>query len=185
MLGAGLFLLARRNRDKSLMLQNVDRYIQQNLWGRFNRAKQRSEERQRARREQMQRRMSQRRGGPQLVLRLPQIGLRFPNMVDRYLLKAFFRVFGIAVLSGLAVYLAADITENVEDILQNEVSSQIVFAYYQYKSFSIIYEIMPLIVLITTLTTFGLLSRTNELTALKASGVSVFRLAMLTTAATT
>ena len=31
---AGLFLLARKNRDKSLLLANVDRFIQERIWGR-------------------------------------------------------------------------------------------------------------------------------------------------------
>ncbi|MCG8463108.1 MAG: LPS export ABC transporter permease LptF [Holophagales bacterium] len=179
MLLAGLFLLGRRNRDKSLVLQNVDRLIQEHLWSRLRKAQRSREERQRQRQErtaELRRRTGP--GRPQLVLRLPEMRLRFPNSADRYILARFFNVLLLALFSGLTVYLVADLTENVEDILKNEIPTSVVVDYYQYKSFAILYEIAPIIVLVTTLTTFGLLSRTNEITAFKAIGVSLYRLAV-------
>ena len=183
MLVAGLFLVARKNRDKSLMLQNVDRWIQEHLWGRWLVVKQKREakaEARHARRRELSAagRRRRRGGAASLVLRLPEMRMRFPNTVDRYILARFFGVLALAMFSGLTVYLVADLTENVEDILKNNVSSQVLIDYYKYKSFAILYEIAPIIVLVTTLTTFGLLSRTNEVTACKAAGISLYRLAV-------
>lgn len=187
MLGAGLFLVARKNRDKSLMLQNVDRWIQESFWGRWLELKEKRETKVKARKERQRQiaearrsRLGRTTGGraTQLVLRLPEMRLRFPNTIDRYVLANFMRVLTVAMFSGLTVYLVSDLTENVEDILQNEVSRQVVFDYYKYKSFSILYEIAPIIVLVTTLTTFGLLSRTNEVTACKAAGISLYRMSV-------
>ncbi len=184
MLAAGVFLLARKNRDKSLLLQNVDRWIQERFWGRMLQVKARREAKLQARQEQQRRQRAMGRAktsgrnATQLVLRLPELRLRFPNTLDRYILVRFFNVLVVALFSGLSVYLVADLTENVEDILQNEIASSVVFDYYRYKSFSIIYEIAPIIVLVTTLTTFGLLSRTNEVTACKAAGISLYRMSI-------
>ncbi|MEM1206687.1 MAG: LptF/LptG family permease, partial [Acidobacteriota bacterium] len=179
MLFAGLFLLARKNRDKSLLLSGVDRWIQNHLWGRVRSLRIRHLER----REERKRRSSstfrsQSQGGSRVVLRFPELRLRFPNAIDRYILRAFLGVLGVATLSGLSVYLVADVTENLEDVLENKVAWQVVVDYYQYRAFSIIYEIAPIIVLATTLITFGLLSRTNEIVAVKAAGVSLYRIAL-------
>lgn len=170
---AGVFLLARRNRDKSLLLQGFDRWIQNSLWSRLLRVKSRRDRQRSQRRERVQRA----RRSANLVLRLPELRLRFPNALDRYILLAFFRVLFVAGFSGLSVFLIADLTENVEDILENDVPWSVIADYYKYKSFSAAYEIAPIIVLVTTLTTFGLLSRSNEITAAKALGISLYRMA--------
>ena len=182
MLGVGLFLVARKNRDKSLMLQNVDRWIQEHFWGRwlaFKEVREAKAEERKSKRQGQAGNRRRRRGAPaSLVLRLPEFRMRFPNTVDRYILGRFVNVLVMAMFAGLTVYLVADLTENVEDILQNDVSSSVVFDYYKFKIFSILYEIAPIIVLVTTLTTFGLLSRTNEVTACKAAGISLYRLSV-------
>ena len=172
----GLFLLARRNRDKSLLLANLDRFIQERIWGRVLRVQQRRA----SRREAAQQNRESKPGPPQgtTVFRLPDLSLRFPNSIDRYVLRTFFQVLLIATLSGATVYLVADITDNFDEILENEIPQEVVVEYYQFKSFAIVYEISPLLVLVTTLITFGLLSRTNEIIACKALGMSLYRLAV-------
>lgn len=183
-LAAGLFLLARRNRDKSLVLHNVDRWVQSHLWThllRLRSARERKKEDRKRKVQNAARRLRQTpagEAGTRLVVRLPELRWRFPNTVDRYILKRWFWVLLMAGTSGLMLYVIADLTENVEDILKNSVPAEVVVDYYRYKSFNVIYEISPIIVLVTTLVTFGLLSRTQEITACKAAGLSLFRLAM-------
>lgn len=175
LLAAGVFLLARRNRDKSLLIQNFDRWIQEKAWGRLLRAKADREAKQQIRRERA-RRLRRRRA--RLVVRLPELRLRFPNSIDRYVLSRFLGVLFVVMLSGVVMYLIVDFSENLEDVLEREIPHSVVVDYYKYKSFSVIYEIAPIIVLVTTLTTFGLLSRTNEVVACKAVGISLYRLAV-------
>lgn len=177
LLVVGMLLLVRRNRDKSLVLSRLDQWIREDLWQGLLHLQERRKHRRLDRRRQ-----EQARGGyrppDRVVLRFPEIWLPFPNAIDRYVLRTFLRVLLLATMSGLVVYIAADLTENAEDILKNDVSHRVVFDYYQLKSLDIIYEISPVIVLITTLVSFGLLSRTNEITALKALGMSLYRLAV-------
>ena len=188
---AGLLLLARRNRDKSLLLHNVDRWVQSHLWThllRLRSARERKKEDRKRRVKDAARRLRDSpagEAGTRLVVRLPELRWRFPNTVDRYILKRWFWVLTMAGTSGLMLYIIADLTENVEDILKNSVPLEVVADYYRYKSFNVVYEISPIIVLVTTLVTFGLLSRTQEITALKAAGLSLFRLAMPVIAAST
>ncbi len=172
MVVAGFVLLTQRNRDKSVMLQGLDRWIQQRAWSGVLRRRDRRAER----RNRIAERRKQNKAD--LVLRLPHLHLRFPNRMDRYVLQTFGRVLGLTLLSGLTIYVIADLTDKVDEVMENQIGWDVVFAYYKYKSFAILYQIAPIIVLVATLVTFGLLSRTNEITAIKALGMSLYRLSI-------
>ena len=178
MLVVGLFLLARRNQDKSLILTKLDRWIQEHLWGRVRELQQNQERRRLERNARLQAEAEKTDGRRRFVLRLPDWQLRFPNSLDRYILATFFRILVIALFSGLTIYLVADLTDKFDEILDYEVPMSTVFDYYKFRSFSILYEISPIIVLVTTLITFGVLSRSNEVIACKALGMSLYRLSV-------
>lgn len=176
--GAGIFLLLRRNRDKSLMLSRVDRFIRRDVWGGILSIRSRLEKRRGRRRPWLRRVVENSEGRPRLVLRLPRPRLRFPNLLDRYVIKTFTSVFLLVLLSGVSVYVIADLSETIDEIIRNNVPRSVVIDYYKYMSLQIFYEIAPVLVLITTLITFSLLSRTNEVTVIKALGVSLYRLSL-------
>jgi len=176
LLGFGAFLLTRRNRDKSLLLADLDRWIRERAWRRFVSFKKR-----RAAQKGARRRLdtARRRTRADLVIRLPEMRrLPFPTLMDRYVLRTFTQVLLLAASTGLAIYIVADLTGIAESILRNDPPHRVVFTYYAYKSFSILYEIAPIIVLVATLVCFGLLSRSNEITACKALGMSLYRLSI-------
>jgi LPS export ABC transporter permease LptF/LPS export ABC transporter permease LptG len=118
------------------------------------------------------------RDAARVVVRLPRIRLRFPNLIDRYVLKMFGYLFVLVAASGVALLVVTDLTENIDDILANKPDGAIIFRYYKYLSLQLAYEIAPIVVLVTTLVTFSLLSRTNEVVACRALGISVYRLAV-------
>ncbi len=168
---AGLFIMARRNRDRGLALINFS-WIRR--W--LDRRSERAENRRRSRRQALiSKRQSSR---ADLVLRLPSFQLRFPNSIDRYILSSFFRTLLLVCMGCLTVYIVADVTDKVDDILKNAVPGNVLLSYYRFKMLAIIYEIAPIILLVTTLTTFAMLSRNNEVTACKAAGVSLYRLSL-------
>ena len=115
---------------------------------------------------------------PDLVLRLPRLRLAFPNILDRYVIRGFVWVFLLVAASCITIWIVADLSEIVDDVLKNKVGSQVLVDYYKYLSLQIFFELAPIAVLITSLVVFSLLSRTNEVTACKALGVSLYRLSM-------
>jgi LPS export ABC transporter permease LptF/LPS export ABC transporter permease LptG len=175
----GLFLLARRNRDKSLLLSRVDRWIRSTAWARLRR-------RQRLLEHRRNRRQRDRRDGaaaagrrePHLVLRIERPRLRFPNTLDRYVLRIFARVLVVVLLASTTIYVVANFTDLVDEVLRNDVPTSVVVDYYKYLSLQIVDQILPVVVLLTTLIAFGLLSRSSEVVAMKAVGVSLYRLAL-------
>jgi LPS export ABC transporter permease LptG/LPS export ABC transporter permease LptF len=172
--GAGVFLLVRRNRDKSLLLSRIDRWIREDLWGGllFLRRLRRSKIR-----EHRQRRLPAT-PAKRVLLRLPRPRIVFPNLLDRYVVRLFSWVFLLVVISGISLFMIFDLSENIDEILKNKVGTGLVLSYYKYLSLQMFYEIAPVVVLVTTLMTFSLLSRTNEITACKALGMSLYRLSL-------
>ncbi|MES1240509.1 MAG: LPS export ABC transporter permease LptF [Acidobacteriota bacterium] len=179
MAAGGLFLLMRRNQDKSLLLSRIDRWVRQDLWRGLLVLKGRRKARQEERREQVQVRTERRtRKTPELMLLLPRLRIAFPNLLDRYVARLFSRVFLLVVLSGVSLFIIFDLSETIDEILKNKVPSGVVLNYYKYTSLQMFYDIAPIVVLVTTLMTFSLLGRTNEITACKALGMSLYRLAL-------
>lgn len=183
---AGVFLLLRRNADKSLMLSRVDRWIRHDLWALIQRiARWRKSRRQQLREATIEEQEVADASSPtrvdgegRIVLRLPRLRITVPSLLDRYVAGVFVKVLGLVMLSGITLYVVADLGENFDDILKNQVPRSLVFAYYRFLSLQILYDISPIVVLVTTLITFSLLSRSNELTAFKALGISLFRLSI-------
>lgn len=182
---AGAVLLLRRNRDRPLSPAFVDRWLRRHLW--------RLDPRRRRRREDTDAaaiaedatgsplpRRAAAHERPRFVVRLPslQFGSRFLYRLDRYVLKQFVWAFGLILLGALVVFTTADFTERTDDIFENDVPGQVIVNFYKYQILQRIYDIAPFVVLVTTLAVFGMLSKSNEVVAAKASGISVFRLAV-------
>jgi LPS export ABC transporter permease LptG/LPS export ABC transporter permease LptF len=104
--------------------------------------------------------------------------LLLPQVVDRYVLKSFLFWFAL-LLSGFVlmthVYTFFDL---LSDIVKNQVAMTRVFTYLFFLTPQLIFDSAPMSVLVAVLITFGVLSKHNEITAMKASGVSLYRLAV-------
>ncbi len=167
--GIGLYLLWRRNSDRSLLGTAGDLVGKVRRWSGA-----RSSGRRRRKRE-----AAEAPKGPLAVtLRLPRLALDLPTLLDRYVLRTFLGVFVLVELSLVAVFLVADLTETMDEILENAVATEVVVDYFKYLSLQVFYDVAPIAVLLTTLITFGLLSRSNEVTAAKALGVSLYRISI-------
>jgi hypothetical protein len=68
--------------------------------------------------------------------------------------------------------------ELLSDIVRNQIAMSRVFTYLAYLAPKLIYDTLPVSVLVAVLVTFGVLTKHNEVTAFKACGVSLHRLAV-------
>ncbi len=103
--------------------------------------------------------------------------LHFPTILDDYVLRDF--TLYLAMIAGAFVMLLLVFTlfELLGDILRNQVSPLLVGEYLlNVAPYFLYYPIAPLSMLLAVLVTFGLLQRSNEITAIKATGISLYRI---------
>ncbi len=104
--------------------------------------------------------------------------LRFPGILDRYVLGRFFLMLGLVSVSVLALAVIVDYADHIDKIARNHPSASVLLGYYRYFLLSIGVQVAPFAVLLATLIALGILSKNNEDTAFKASGVSLHRLSV-------
>ncbi len=111
-------------------------------------------------------------------LQLPEFSIRFPGRMDRYVLRTFCEMAAVVIASCVTIYIIVDLSQTLDEIFANDIGAAVVLEYYIYSSLNIFYTIAPFAVLLTTLICYGLLSRTSEVIAAKAAGISLYRLAI-------
>ncbi|HVJ07535.1 MAG TPA: LptF/LptG family permease [Acidisarcina sp.] len=103
---------------------------------------------------------------------------RFPLILDEYVLREFLATLGLVLVSFVLLLLVFTFFELLGDIIRNRTALVTVGEYLINLTPSMIYIITPLSVLISVLVTFGGLNRSNELTAMKATGISLYRVVL-------
>jgi len=99
----------------------------------------------------------------------------FPLILDDYVLRSFVGSFLLVEISFVMLSLIFSLFELLSDIIRNHAQLEVVGEYLLNLTPSMIYTITPLSVLIAVLVTVGTLNRSSELTAMKATGISLYR----------
>ncbi len=100
----------------------------------------------------------------------------FPLILDDYVIREFIKTFALVLVTFVMLMLLFTFFELLGDIIRNRTPFITVGEYLVDLSPSMIYTIAPLSVLIAVLVVFGSLNRSNELTAMKATGISLYRI---------
>jgi LPS export ABC transporter permease LptG len=100
----------------------------------------------------------------------------FPRILDEYVVREFINIFVLVLAGFVMLMLVFTFFELVGDILRNHIPLVTVGAYLVYLTPNMLYTIAPLAVLIAVLVTFGVLNRNSEIVAMKATGISLYRL---------
>ena len=107
------------------------------------------------------------------------------QIIDHYVLTSFLFYFSLLLTSFVLMTLVYTFFELLSDILKNNIAMSQVAKYLFYLTPKLIYDSTPVSVLVAVLVTFGILTKNNEVTAMKACGVSLYRLAVPVFGATT
>jgi len=100
----------------------------------------------------------------------------FPTLLDNYVLHDFFLYLGMILATFLVLVLVFTLFELLGDILRNQVPAMVVAEYLLNVTPYLLYNVAPLVMLLAVLVTFGLMNRANEITAIKATGTSIYRI---------
>jgi len=99
------------------------------------------------------------------------------RILDRYIVKSVGLGYLFILLVFVGLYFVADIFTNLSDILKTKTPPLILVQYYTASLPLIFLRVSPLALLISTLYTFGELNKNNEIVSIRASGLSILRIA--------
>ena len=110
-----------------------------------------------------------------VVLRIPRMALPIPGILDRYIARAYVGKFALVLTTFWVLFVLVSFTDLLDDMQQNKVKGVVLLHYFAFKSGDILHLMTPVAVLVSVLITFGIMARRQEITAMKAAGISVYR----------
>jgi LPS export ABC transporter permease LptG/LPS export ABC transporter permease LptF len=103
---------------------------------------------------------------------------RWPQVLDTYVLNTFLYYFIVLLAAFVVMVEIFTFFELLGDIVKNQIAMSRVLTYLLFLAPKLIYDSAPLAVLVAVLVTFGIMAKNNEVTAFKASGISLYRLSV-------
>lgn len=97
------------------------------------------------------------------------------KIIDRYLVKQFIQTILFGLLAFTLLFVVIDMMENLDDFIDQNVPGMLILQYYLVFMPEIIRLVTPVAVLLSSLFTAGKMSSLNEITAIKAGGISLYR----------
>jgi LPS export ABC transporter permease LptG/LPS export ABC transporter permease LptF len=103
-------------------------------------------------------------------------GWRLPvKILDRYVTVTYLRILVLTVLGLSSVFYISTFVDQAEKVFKGAASWTTFGLYLWYLTPQYVYYIIPLSILIATLTTVATLTRSSELIIMKACGISLYR----------
>jgi LPS export ABC transporter permease LptF/LPS export ABC transporter permease LptG len=101
-----------------------------------------------------------------------------PQLLDVYLLRSFVYYFVLLTVGFILLFEVFTFFDLLDDIAQHRTGLVEVVEYFIYLACYLFYQLAPLAALVSVLVTLGVMTKNNELVAFKASGLSLYRIAL-------
>ena len=98
------------------------------------------------------------------------------TILDKYLVREMVRYFFMVLILVVAIYLAVDFFEKIDDFMNAGLPFSRAIDFFLYSLPSILSLIIPVGVLLSVLISLGMMNKHNELTALRSCGISIYSL---------
>jgi len=100
------------------------------------------------------------------------------SVLDRYLVQGFLRIFAITLVCAASLYIIVDFFDNVGTFIASDASAWTIIRYFFFKAPLSTSRVIGFATLFSTLFCLGMLTRAQEITAMRSSGVSVPRITL-------
>ncbi len=111
-----------------------------------------------------------------VIIRIPNLSWLLPNILDRYISAIYLRAAAISFAALLGIFYISTFIDKTDKLLKGQASGTQILTLLGYMTPQFIYYVIPLSALLSVLVTFGLLSRSSELSVMKACGISLYRI---------
>ncbi len=98
------------------------------------------------------------------------------NTLDRHILSEWLKTLGLVLAATVGLLLLQEMYDNFRDLLDDGATGADIAVYYAVRLPSYLTVVLPLALLVSLLYSLGQLHRNNEFTAMRAAGLSLFRL---------
>ena len=100
------------------------------------------------------------------------------HIVDRYLVREYLTFMGIGLLVAAALFVVIDLGQTLDRYLRAKPPLLYILEHFAYRLPAALHGGLPVVMLVATIFLYLSLSRYHELTALKAAGVSLYRVSL-------
>jgi len=100
------------------------------------------------------------------------------RLLDRYVAMTYARVFGLCAVAMLAIFYIATFIDLSDKVFKGDATFRMLATYLWYATPQFVYYVLPLSVLMATLVTIAVLTKSSELVVMKACGISLYRVAL-------
>jgi LPS export ABC transporter permease LptG/LPS export ABC transporter permease LptF len=104
--------------------------------------------------------------------------IRFPRIIDTYVSRSFVIFFLWSAIACGTLFIVLTVFDLLDDIIRNRIPVFYVVQYLFFLIPQILMLVVPMSVLLAILISFGILEKHSEVTALKAGGWSLYRIAL-------
>lgn len=98
------------------------------------------------------------------------------KLIDKYLLRTFMLPFLYCLAAFVMLYVIFDLFDNLGDFVEAKTPYLLVVRYYLVLMPSVLIRIVPISLLLAVLYSLSSLTKNNEITAMRACGISILRL---------
>jgi LPS export ABC transporter permease LptG/LPS export ABC transporter permease LptF len=105
-------------------------------------------------------------------------GNRIFQILDVYVIRGWTFYFVVLLIAFVGIYIVFDFFQILSDVVRNHAGPRLLFNYYRYLSPQIFYTMIPLSILVATLVNFSILTKTNQVIAVKSAGISLYRISL-------
>ena len=98
------------------------------------------------------------------------------KQIDRYILQFFFVSLFVVIVAIGSTIIVINMVEELRDFIDHDVPLSGIIEYYTYFGGWVIKSFFPVFVLLAALFSVSILARKNEILAMKASGLSLYRI---------
>ena len=113
-----------------------------------------------------------------VVIRIPHVELPRPRLLDVYIGGKYLRMIALAAVGLLGLYYIAEFLDKSDNLFKGQADGPLMLEYLWHSTPRFLAFIVPIATLLGVLGTIGTLTRTGELTVMRACGISLYRAAL-------
>ena len=97
------------------------------------------------------------------------------NLLDRYVGTQYLKIVTLSFVGLLGIFYISTFVDLSDKLFKGETTAFAVVEYFWYATPQFVYYVLPISALVATLITIGILTKSSELTVMKACGISLYR----------